>query len=313
MEDKPPMIFSGSSHPALAGEIASSLGVELGEVRLETFPDGEIIVEVEESVRGRDVFVIQSIARRPNFYLMELLTLIDALKRASAASIVAVLPYYGYARQDRKDGGREPITAKLVAELLQTAGATRVVTMDLHAAQIEGFFDVPVDHLFGRPVLVEELVDELKGLKGAVVACADIGSVKIARDYARALDLEIRVVDKRRLSPEQVSVTTLIGDVEGRTVLLVDDMVSTGGTLVAAAEVLVESGASRVIAAVTHGLLVGDAVARIEASPIEQLLVTDTIPAIPQSKKVRVVSVAHLFGEVINRIVSARSVASLFE
>ncbi len=307
------MIFSGSSHPVLAGEVASYLGVELGEARLDTFPDGEIIVEVKESVRGRDVFVIQSIARRPNFYLMELLTLIDALKRASAASIVAVLPYYGYARQDRKDKGREPITAKLVAELLQTAGATRVVTMDLHAAQIEGFFDVPVDHLFGRPVLASMLVDALKGLTDAVVACPDIGSVKIARDYARALDLEIRVVDKRRLSPEQVSVTTLVGDVKGRTVLLVDDMVSTGGTLVAAAEAVVEAGASRVIAAVTHGLLVGDAVARIEASPIERLFVTDTIPAIPQSKKVQVVSVAHLFGEVINRIVSARSVASLFE
>jgi ribose-phosphate pyrophosphokinase len=304
------MIFSGSSHPTLAREVAKYLGLELQGVRLETFPDGEIFVQVDESVRGRDTFVIQSIARRPNFNLMELLVLIDALKRASARSIVAVLPYYGYARQDRKDAGRVPITAKLVADLLQTAGATRVVTMDLHAAQIQGFFDVPVDNLFGRPVLVEEL----RGLgKEVVVACPDIGSVKIARRYADALGLELRVVDKRRLSSDEVAVTTLIGDVKGRTVLFVDDMVSTGGTLVAAAQAVMDAGAKRVVAAVTHGLLVGDAIERIEASPIEQLLVTDTVPNIPESPKVRVVSVAHLFGEVINRIVSARPVSPLFQ
>ncbi len=309
--DKQPIVFAGSSHPRLSAEVAEHLGLDLGKVRLETFPDKEIFVQLLETVRGREVFLIQSIARDPNLYLMELLTLVDACKRASAKSIVAVIPYFGYARQDRKDQGRVPITAKLVADLLQTAGVTRVVTMDLHAAQIQGFFNVPVDNLSGRTALVRQL----EGTE-CVVACPDIGSVKIARGYADALGMELAVVDKQRLSPDKVEVTTLIGDIESKTVLLVDDLCSTAGTLVAAAEACKERGAKSVLAAITHGLMVGSALEKIEKSPIEQILITDTVPGAnelrKETKKIEVVPVGNLFGEAIARILSAQSLTPLF-
>src|SRR5579872_587310 len=249
------MLFAGTSHPELAQQIAADLGVQLGKVLIETFPDNEIGVQILENVRGRDVFVLQSIARHPNLYLMELLILVDALKRASARSIVAVIPYFGYARQDRKGKGRVPITAKLVADLLEKAGVTRVLTLDLHTEQIQGFFDIPVDNLYARPVLVEAV--EKLGLINLVVVAPDVGSIKLARDFAEGLKVDFAIVDKRRVNAKQVEIDALIGEVTGKNVLLVDDMCTTGGTLKTAANVCKKAGAKSVIAAATHGLLVG--------------------------------------------------------
>ncbi len=302
------MLFSGSSHPELASQVAGCLGMSLGKVLIEAFPDGEIGVQILENVRGRDVFVLQTIARRPNHYLMELLILVDALKRASAKSIVAVIPYFGYARQDRKDKGRVPITAKLVANLLEKAGVTRVLTMDLHAEQIQGFFDIPVDNLYARPVLLGA-IKKLE-LENLVVVTPDIGSIKLARAYANELKVDIAIVDKRRVSAKQVEMSALIGDVEGRDVLLVDDMCSTGGTLKTAAGVCKKAGAKRVIAAVTH--FVGQT---FEESAIERMFVSNTIPLPGQGdslERLEVVSVADLFGKAIDSIVGAKSISSLF-
>lgn len=306
--DKSFMLFSGSSHKELAQEIAECLGVQLGKVLIETFPDGEIGVQILESVRGRDVFVLQSVARHPNLYLMELLIIVDALKRASARSIVAVIPYFGYARQDRKDKGRVPITAKLVANLLEKAGVTRVLTMDLHAEQLQGFFDIPVDNLYARPILIDE-VGKL-GLEHCVVVTPDVGSIKLARAFAEKMKVELAIVDKRRVNAERVEINALIGDVHGRDVLLVDDICSTGGTLKTAAWVCKNAGAKRVFAAVTH--FVGSTLGE---SAIEEMLITNTVP-IPDgmdSRGIRVVSVAPLFGKSIESIVSAKSISSLFK
>ena len=308
---QPPLIFAGSSHPTLAQEIARHLGVELGRVTLDTFPDGETFVRVEENVRGRDVFVFQSVARDPNHHLMELLILVDALKRASAESINVVMPYYGYARQDRREEGRESITARLVADLLERAGATRLLTMDLHAAQIQGFFDRPVDNLCGKSVVVQRL-KEVVG-KDAVAACPDIGSVKIARGYADALQVPLAIVDKQRLSADEVAVTTVIGDVEGKEVILCDDMCATAGTLVAAAEAVKGRGATKVIAAVTHGLFVGEALERLQKSAIDHLLVTNTVPDQPKMDRIEVISVADHFGEAIERIRLGKTISRLSE
>jgi len=307
------ILFSGTSHQTFAAELASYLGVTLGKILFEPFPDGEIYLQIQENVRGRDVFVVQSIARDPNYYLMELLIMIDALKRASAKSIVAVIPYFGYSRQDRKDKPRVPISAKLVADLLATAGATRVLTMDLHAGQIQGFFDVPVDNLYARPILAD-CVARLQ-LKDLVIMAPDLGAIKIARAYSNQLHAEFAVMDKRRVSTEEVSITSIIGsDVKGRDVLLVDDLCSTAGTLCTAAETCRKAGAKRIYAAFTHGLLVGEAVKKLGQAPIEKIFMCNTVPLLEEQahEKFEVVSSAPLFGEAIRCIISADSISSIF-
>lgn len=306
-----PLLFAGSSHPMLSREIAKQLGVPLGKMMLDQFPDGELIVEVQESVRGRDVFVLQTIARRPNHYLMELFLIVDALKRGSARSVTAVMPYYGYCRQDRKDRPRVPITAKLVADLLQTAGVSHLVTMDLHADQLQGFFDIPVDALRAQPVLVEAFRSRVQG--DCVVAAPDVGSVKLARAFAQQLGAELAIVDKTRIDAQQVKVTTVIGTVAGKDVLLADDMCSTGSTLVSAAKACREKGALRIFAAVTHGLFVGPAVERIAESPIEALFVGNTIPEDDPSAacpKIIPISVALPFARAIHCIATGESMFS---
>jgi ribose-phosphate pyrophosphokinase len=307
------LLFAGSSHPELARQIAEGLGIKLGQQNLERFPDGEISLQILENVRGREIFVLQSIALDPNNYLVELLIFIDALRRASARTITAVIPYFGYCRQDRKDKPRVPITAKLVANILVNAGATRVLTMDLHADQLQGFFDIPVDNLYGRPRLAEAFKQLVDG--EFVVVTPDIGSVKLARSYANYLGADLAIVDKQRLSSTQVQSVNVIGDVKGKNVLLADDMCSTAGTLVSAAKACREKGAKRIVGAVTHGLMVGQAIENIEASPIEALLMSDTIPytdRLAGSTKIRTVSVAPLFSQAISCILSRESISSLY-
>lgn len=306
------LLFAGSSHPALSQEVAQELGVKLGQIVLKEFPDGELAVEIGETVRGREVFVLQSIARDPNRYLMELLLIVDALKRSSAKSIVAILPYYGYSRQDRKDKPRVPITARLVADLLEAAGVTQVLTMDLHADQLQGFFNIPVDTLYARPLLIEALRQKTGG--EVVVATPDVGSVKLARAYANQLGVDLVIVDKERVNAQQVKVTTVIGTVEGKDVLLADDVCSTASTLASAAKACREKGAKRIFAAATHGLCVGPAIERIEASPIEALFLGNTIPGTDQMascRKIVSVSVASLIARAITCIVAGESIASL--
>lgn len=301
------MIFAGSSHPELAVEVAQCLGVELGKVLIETFPDGEIGVQILENVRGKDVFVLQSPARHPNHILMELLIIVDALKRASARSIVAVIPYYAYARQDRKEKGRVPITARLVANLLERAGVTRVLTMDLHTEQIQGFFDVPVDHLYARPLFVKALKE--LNLKSAVVVSPDVGSNKMARKFAEDLKLDLAIVDKRRLNGKSVEVNALIGDVKGKEVILVDDISSTGTTLEMAAKVCKKEGAKKVFAVVTHALLMGGS--KLEG--IDHLFITNSVPPLKEGKEVHVVTIAPLIAKAIECVNSAKSISSLFK
>lgn len=304
------IIFSGSSNIELASQIADELHVKLGKVSISTFPDGEIGIEVLENVRGRDVFVLQTIARRPNHYLMEMLILVDALKRASARSISAVIPYFGYARQDRRGQGRVPITAKLVADLLQAAGVHRGLTMDLHAEQVEGFFNVPIDNLFARSSL-QKAVEDL-GLTHYVVVAPDIGSIKLARAFAADAKAEFAVVDKRRVDAGHVETGALIGNVKGKQVLFVDDMVSTGETLKKAARVCIDAGASEVFAVATHGLMVEEV---FSGSAIEKMIVTNTVPLAKKLEKnptIQVVSVAPLFSRAIESILSAQSISSLF-
>lgn len=315
MRSNRPLLFAGSSHPLLAEEVARLLGSPLGLVQLSSFPDGEIRVEVGESVRGRDLFLLQTVALDPHFYLMEMLIIIDALRRASASSIAAVIPYFGYARQDRKDRPRVPITAKLVANLLVKAGATRVVTVDLHAGQIEGFFDVPVDHLHASASLLESMqktkVDGVEWKKAVVVA-PDIGSIKTAEAVAAHLGAEFAVVDKQRLNASRVVDKAIIGSVAEKDVLLVDDMCSTGATLESAAKACREKGAKRMFGLVTHGLFVGDAIQRIEQSPLELVWVTNTVPLenrLLGATKLRPVSVAPLLSHAIARIVIDGSVS----
>lgn len=308
MTASPPFIlFSGSSHPELGEEIAKYLGIALGKLKIQAFPDAEIGIEILDNVRGRDVFVLQTIARRPNHYLMELLILVDALKRASARSICAIIPYYGYMRQDRRDG-RVPITAKLIASLLERAGVTRVMTLDLHAEQVEGFFDVPVDNLQARSFLIEEI--EKWGLKDCVVVAPDVGSVKRARVFSEKMKAEFAIIDKRRLNAERVGKGVLIGSVKGKDVLLVDDLISTGATLELAAEVCKREGAKRVFAAATHGLFAKPKV--LKESAIEKMLVTNSLP--PQkdfAERLEIVSVAPLFGQAIEAILAAKSLSFL--
>lgn len=308
------LIFSGTSHPSLAKEVADCLGIQLGKIEIERFPDGEISLQILENVRGRDVFAFQSIALKPNEYLIELLIMIDALRRASANSITAVIPYFGYCRQDRKDKPRVPITAKLVANMIADAGASRVLTVDLHASQVQGFFDIPVDNIVGRPVLAPEsrkwCNDDL------IVVTPDFGSIKLARAYSRFLGVNMAIVDKLRISAIEVNAINVIGDVKGKDVLLADDLCSTAGTLVSAAKACREKGAKRVFAAVTHGLLVGDSVEKIENSPIEALLISNTVPVadrIRNSSKIRIISIAPLLAQAIHCIVSRESISTLLE
>ncbi len=310
MSKKEFMLFSGTSHLALAEAIARSLGMGLSRVFIDKFPDGEIGVQILENVRGRDVFVIQSIANHPNFYLMELLIMIDALKRASAHRIVAVIPYYGYARQDRKDKGRVPITAKLVADLLQAAGASRVMTMDLHAEQIQGFFDIPVDNLYARPALIAGI--KKWNIKTPVIVTPDIGSIKLARILAHELNANFALVDKQRISGRSIDVHALIGDVQGREVILVDDICATGQTLKKAVNACLTSGALHVFGAITHYLMDQDG--WIQESGMKKLLITDTIAHAKQIERPHIeeISVASIFGMGIQSIIKNQSISAFF-
>jgi ribose-phosphate pyrophosphokinase len=304
-------ILTGTAHRDLAERIAAKVGEKLCDVQISRFPDGEIFVKIAENVRGRDVYIIQPTSYPPNENLMELLIMIDAAKRASAQRITAVMPFYGYARQDRKDQPRVPITAKLVANLLVAAGTNRLLTMDLHAQQIQGFFDIPVDHLYAAPVFVKYLRDQ--NLKDLVVVAPDTGGMKLAAAYADMLGAGVAVVGKERKSAEHVSATHLVGDVKGCNTVLVDDMTSTAGTLTAAAKLLEQAGASSIRAAVTHSLLNCKGVDRINESPIIELVTTDSVPARCEAgSKVKVLSVAELLAEAISRIHDNNSVTSLF-
>jgi ribose-phosphate pyrophosphokinase len=305
-------IFTGNSNTHLVEEIVGDLGTSLGKSLVKNFSDGEINVEINESVRGMDVFVVQSICHPVNNNLMELLILIDALKRASAERITAVLPYYGYARQDRKVSPRAPISAKLIADLITTAGASRMLTVDLHAGQIQGFFNIPVDHLFAAPVLLEYLKQFKNDL---VIVSPDAGGVERARAYAKRMNTSLAIIDKRREGPNVSQVMNIIGDVAGMVAVLVDDMVDTGGTLVRAAYALTEKGAKAVYACCTHPVLSGRAVEIISESPIEELIVTNTIPLREEAKaciKIKVLSVSSLLADAIRRIYEDESVSCLF-
>lgn len=310
------VILSGNSNRALADQICKRLGKPLGRADVRRFSDGEVFVEIGENVRGRDVYVIQSTSGPVNETLMELLIMIDALKRASAKEITAVIPYYGYARQDRKVAPRTPISAKLTADLIASAGATRVVSMDLHAGQIQGFFNIPFDNLFASPVMLEQVRRETSGFeKQLVMVSPDAGGVERARHYAKRLDASVAVIDKRRTGPNVAKAMNIIGDVKDKVAIILDDMIDTAGTLTEAALAVQDHGAIRVLAAATHGVLSGPAIDRINASAIEKVFVTDTIAASPKTlacPKVLQVSVADLFAEAIHRIHNYDSVSSLF-
>lgn len=306
-------VFSLSSNKQLAQEIADHIGIELGKCTVSRFSDGEIQISIDESIRGCDVYIIQSTSDPINQYLMEILIMCDALKRASAKEINVVMPYYGYARQDRKARSREPITAKLVANLLQTAGATRVVALDLHAPQIQGFFDIPIDHLVGVKILAEYF--EEKGLDDIVVVSPDHGGVVRARRMADILKAPIAIIDKRRPKPNVAEVMNIIGNVEGKRAILIDDIIDTAGTITLAASALMESGAKEVYACCTHPVLSGPAIERIQNSSIKELVVTNTI-ALPEEKKIAKItqlSVAPLISEAIIRVHEEQSISSLFD
>ncbi len=306
-------VFSGSAHPSLTKEIADFLGIQVGQARLRRFPDSEVSFQIDENIRGADVFIIQPTSNPVDQHLMEMLVMIDAFRRSSAARITAVVPYYGYARQDRKDKPRVPISAKLVANLLSAAGTNRVLTMDLHKAQIQGFFDIPVDHLFAAPVIIDYLA-RLNSPKLTIVS-PDAGGAERARAYAKRLDAELAIVDKRRTEDGTAEVMNVIGDVEGRTCILQDDIIDTAGTIQKAATGLKNAGALKVLACAVHGVLSGPALERIENSPIDQLIVTNTIPLrgdAQNCRKIVVLSVARLLGQAIRSIHEETSVSSLF-
>jgi ribose-phosphate pyrophosphokinase len=305
-------IFSGTANQPLARAICKSIGVELGKCTIKPFPDGETFVKIEENVRGEEVFVVQPTSPPTNHHLMELFIMMDALRRSSAARITAVLPFYGYARQDRKDQPRVPITAKLVANLLVASGANRILAMDLHAQQIQGFFDIPVDHLYAAPVMYEYL--KKKNLTNLVVVSPDAGGIKMAHAYSQTLEAELAIVAKRRKNATEVESVAVIGDIDGKNVLLVDDLTETAGTLTAAAALLKEKGAKKIIACVSHAILNDTGIERLRKSVIDELITTDTVqrPAI-DGVKITTLSVAGLLGEAIKRINSNSSVTSLFE
>jgi len=306
-------LFAGNSNKSLAESIAKALETKLSDGVVTRFSDGETWVEVKENVRGADVFVIQPTSAPANEHLMELLVMIDALKRASADRITAVIPYYGYARQDRKVLPRTPISAKLIADLLTSAGANRILTMDLHAGQIQGFFNIPVDHLFAKPVLIEYIQKTFKD--GIVVVAPDAGGAERARSFAKILHSPMAMIDKRRSKPNESEVMHIIGEVEGKKAVIVDDIMDTGGTMIKAAEALKKEGATGVCACVTHPVLSGNAVENLESSCIEELIVTDTITLGKKAaacKKIKVLTVSKLLAEAIRRIHGADSVSSLF-
>ena len=306
-------IFAANSSKELAQKIADELGMPLGKCEVSTFSDGEIAVSIQETVRGSDVFVVQSTNAPVNNNLMELLIMIDALKRASAGRITAVMPYYGYARQDRKSRSRDPITAKLVADLITAAGADRVLTMDLHAAQIQGFFDIPLDHLVGMPILARMF--ETREIDDLVVVSPDLGSVTRARNFASYLDAPIAIIDKRRPKANVSEIMNIIGDINGKNVVIIDDIIDTAGTLCNAANALKERGAKSVRACATHGVLSGPAIQRIEESALEEIILLDTIqlPEEKQIDKIKVTSVATVFADAIRRIYADQSVSTLFD
>ena len=307
------VIFSGSSNLKLAEKICKTLKVNMGEAFVSKFSDGEIRVKIKDNVRGKDVFVIQSTCPPVNDNLVELLILLDALKRASAYRITAVIPYFGYARQDRKDQPRVPITAKLVANILASAGASRVLTLDLHAGQIQGFFDIPLDHLYALNVFYNYF--KKMEPNDLVIVSPDVGGIKVARAYAKKFNAGLAIVDKRRNSPDSTDVMHILGDVEGKNVIMVDDMISTGSSLVEAAKALKRHKAKKIYAAITHGILCSNAVEKIENSEIDLLVITDSVPLSDKkkSKKIKVISVGSLFAEAIKRIRFEKSISVLFD
>lgn len=305
-------VFSGSSNRLLAERIAASIGIPLGRCTVSAFPDGETFVKIDENVRGEDVFVVQSTSPPSNHHLMEMFIMMDAVRRASASRITAVLPFYGYARQDRKDQPRVPITAKLVANLLVAAGANRVLTMDLHAQQIQGFFDIPVDHLYAAPVMYDYL--KKKSLPDLVVVSPDVGGLKMAHAYSQVMGAGLAIVAKRRKSATEIESMTVIGEIRGKTILMVDDLTETAGTLTAASALLKKKGAKKIFACVSHAILNDLGIKRLRNSDIDELITTDTVlrPAI-DGVNITTLSVAGLLGEAIKRIHNNSSVTSLFE
>jgi len=307
------IIFSGNSNPALSKKVCSYLNVALGGEKVKRFSDGEIQIEIDENVRSRDVFVIQSTCSPVNENLVELLLMLDALKRASAARITAVIPYYGYARQDKKVAPRVPISAKLVADMLTIAGASRIITLDLHAGQIQGFFDIPVDNLFAAPVLIEHIRNNFNN--DLVIVSPDAGGVERARAFAKRLNAGLAIIDKRRDAPNEAKAMAVVGDVAGKVVVILDDMVDTAGTLVEAAGAIIKNGAREVYAVCAHPVLSGPSIERIENSPLKALVVTDTIPLRENAsscRKIKVLSISELIGEAIIRSFKGDSVTSLF-
>jgi ribose-phosphate pyrophosphokinase len=302
-------LITGTANPGLAEGIAACLGLQLCAVEVSRFPDGEIFVHIEENVRGADAFVIQPTCPPVNENLMELLIMIDALKRASAGRITAVIPYYGYARQDRKHIGRVPITAKLVANLIETAGADRVLTLDLHAGQIQGFFDIPVDNLMIDPIFIDYFRSRGLADEETVIVSPDLGAVKRARAIAEGLKLPLAIIEKRRVTSERVESLNLIGEVKGRRAIIIDDIISTGGTVLEASRLLERAGVKEIYAAFTHGVFAGDALERLRASPIKKIIVTDSIPA-PKGR-IEVVSIAELLAEAIRRVHCEESLSAL--
>ncbi len=316
MVEHPLKLFTGNAHPALADEIARVLKTRVSNASVGRFPDGEVDVKIMENVRGADCFILQPTSFPANDNLMEILLITDALRRASAWRVTAVMPYYGYGRQDRKAEPRVPISAKLVADLLSAAGTNRVLTLDLHAGQIQGFFDIPVDNLYASPVLVGYFKSKKFEKDSMVVVSPDAGGVERARAFAKKLDCNLAIIDKRRLSPNEAAVMHVVGDVKGKIALIVDDMVDTGGTLVKSAIALKESGATRVLATASHGILAGPAMERLNESPVEELVITNSVPLNGKArltKKVKVLSVASLLGEAVRRIHEERSISELFK
>ncbi len=311
---EPIRIFAGSSNRQLSERVSDYLNLPLGARRITRFADGEIFINIEESVRGHHAYILQSTSTPANEHLMELLIMIDALKRASASEITVVIPYYGYARQDRKAGPREPITAKLVADMLECAGATRVIALDLHAAQVQGFFNIPVDNLYAMPIFLEDIQSRFD-LNDVVLVAPDAGGVERARMYAKKLQCSLAIIDKRRPKPNIAEVMNIIGDVSGKVAIVIDDMIDTGGTLCKGAEAVVKAGATAVYAYATHAVFSDAAVSRIDSSSLTEVVVTDSIPLRANAEacsKIRVLSAAPLIGETVRRVHNAASVSSLF-
>ncbi|MCD2347863.1 ribose-phosphate diphosphokinase [Clostridium guangxiense] len=308
-------IFTGNSYPELAHDIADIIGVSVGDSKVSKFSNGETSVDINETVRGTDLFLVQTLCEPVNDNIMELLIMLDAFKRASAGRITAVIPHYSYARQDRKAKARQPITAKLMADLIHTAGADRVLTMDLHAPQIQGFFDIPVDHLEGVPIIAKYFKNLNLGCEDVIAVSPDIGGVKRTRKFAEKLHIPIAIIDKRRPKPNVSEVMSIIGDVKNKKVILVDDMIDTAGSIVNAAEALLKMGAKEVYACCTHGVLSGPAIERLENSPIKEIVTLNTIPVEAEKKidKIKVLSVAPIFAEAIRRIYEDISVSKIFQ